>query len=404
MDGGHHLPAGVKGCLPDPGHLRLQLRLGQAALGAPCHQRRLGRLAVDIAALGQSGVRAQGHGGGGAVAVAAVIVHHGHFVLGQGAGLIRADDLGTAQRLHGGQAADNGAALGHIGDADAQHHCHHGSKALGDGGHRQRHSDHEGVKRHVQRKLTGPQQLHAENQHADHQHQLGQHAGQLGQLPLQGRLALLGVGQRVGDLAHLRIHAGLGDHHAAAAIDHGGAHVDHVLPVAQGHILRVILQIQDVNEFGHRHRLAGKGGLLHLHAGALQHAAVRRNGVAGLQQHHIAHHQFLAADGDGLAVPQHLTGGGSHLLQGLDGLFRLALLIHAQHGVDDDHKQNNDYVGKALVLHHCQNGADGSGHQQDNDHRVRHLLEKPFDQGILLGFRQLVSAVFGKADFRLIGG
>ena len=137
VDGGHHLPAGVKGCLPDPGHLRLQLRLGQAALGAPCHQRRLGRLAVDIAALGQSGVRTQGHGGGGAVAVAAVIVHHGHFVLGQGAGLIRADDLGTAQRLHSGQAADNGAALGHIGNADAQHHCHHGGKALGDGGHRQ---------------------------------------------------------------------------------------------------------------------------------------------------------------------------------------------------------------------------------------------------------------------------
>ena len=109
------------------------------------------------------------------------------------------------------------------------------------------------MKRHVQRKLTGPQQLYAENQHADHQHQLGQHAGQLGQLPLQGRLALLSVGQRVGDLAHLGVHTGLGDHHAAAAIDHGGAHVDHVLPVAQGHILRVILQIQDVNEFGHRH-------------------------------------------------------------------------------------------------------------------------------------------------------
>ena len=137
VNGGHHLPAGVKGCLPDPGHLRLQLRLGQAALGAPCHQRRLGRLAVDIAALGQSGIGAQGHSGGSAVAVAAVIVHHGHLVLGQSAGLIRADDLGTAQRLHGGQAADNGAALGHIGNADAQHHCHHGGKALGNGGHRQ---------------------------------------------------------------------------------------------------------------------------------------------------------------------------------------------------------------------------------------------------------------------------
>ena len=257
---------------------------------------------------------------------------------------------------------------------------------------------------HVQGELTGTQELHAEDQHADHQHQLGEDAGKLGQLDLQGRLALLGIGQRVGNLAHLGVHAGLGHHHAAAAVHHGGAHVDHVLPVTQGHVIGVVPQMDQVDELGDGDGFAGQGGLLHLHAGALQHASIRRDGVSRLQQHHIAHHQLLAADGDGLAVTQHLAGGGGHLLQCFDGLLRLALLIHAQHGVDDDHEQDDDHVGKAFVLHHRQHGADGGGGQQNDDHGIGHLLEEPLDEGVLLGLRQLVSAVFGKALRRLGGG
>ena len=314
VDGGHHLAAGVKGCFPHTGQFLLQTGLGQAAFGAPCHQRRLGGLTGDGAVLRQIGVGAQGHGGGGQVSLAAVVVHHGHLVLGQGAGLVGADDLGAAQRLHGSQAADNGAALGHVGDADAQHHRHHGGKALRDSGHRQRHGDHEGVQHHVQRKFTGTQQLHTEDQHADHQHQLGEDAGQLGQLPLQGGLTLLSIGQRVGDFAHLGVHAGLRHHHAAPAIHHGRTHVYHVLPVAQRHVVGVVPQVDQVDELGDRDGFASECGFLHLHAGALQHTAIRRDSVARLQQHHVAHHQIFAADGDGLAVPQHLTGGGGHLL------------------------------------------------------------------------------------------
>ena len=41
-----------------------------------------------------------------------------------------------------------------------------------------------------------------------------------------------GLGESVRDLAHLRVHAGSGDHGFTAAVYHGGAHVDHVLAVA----------------------------------------------------------------------------------------------------------------------------------------------------------------------------
>ena len=39
-----------------------------------------------------------------------------------------------------------------------------------------------------------------------------------------------------------------------------------------------------------------------------------------------------------------------------------------------------------------------------DNHGIGHLLEKPLDQGILLGLLQLVLAVFDKALLRLGGG
>ena len=56
MHGGHHLAAGIEGRFAHAGQLVLQPGLGQAALGTPGHQRRLGGLTVDGAVLRQSGI------------------------------------------------------------------------------------------------------------------------------------------------------------------------------------------------------------------------------------------------------------------------------------------------------------------------------------------------------------
>ena len=401
MYGGHHLAAGVEGGLAAAEEFGLQAGFIQTQLVGPDHKGCLGGLAGHIAVRVDLRVAAEGHGGGDTLFILAEEVHHGHLVLGQGAGLIRADDLGAAQGLHRGQAADDGVSLGHVGDADGQHHRDHGGKALGYGRHGQGHSHHEGIQYQFKVQSAGPQKLNAENHKADAQHQPGEHLGQLAQLDLQGGLALLGLGQSPGDLAHLGVHAGGGDDGGAAAVDHGAAHVDHVFPVAQGDVFLPFGEIDNVNKLGDGHRLAGEGGLLDLQAGALQQAAVRGDRVAGLQQHHVAHHKLLTADDADLAVPQDLGGGGGHLLQSFNGLFRLVLLIYAQDGVDDDHGQDNNYVGKALVLHHGQHAADQRGHQEDDDHGVCHLLQETPDQGFARRVRQPVFAVCLQAAGRL---
>jgi len=62
VDGGHHLPAGVKGGLAHTGGLPLHGGLAQALLGGPVYQSALSGLAHRIARLIGGGVGAQGHG------------------------------------------------------------------------------------------------------------------------------------------------------------------------------------------------------------------------------------------------------------------------------------------------------------------------------------------------------
>ena len=66
---------------------------------------------------------------------------HRHLVGGQGSRLVRADDRGAAQGLHGWQAADDGVLFGHAAGAQGQAGGDDGRKTLRYGGHRQCHGD-----------------------------------------------------------------------------------------------------------------------------------------------------------------------------------------------------------------------------------------------------------------------
>ena len=264
VDGGHHLPGGVEGSLRRTGLLLLQPVLIQPAVHAEAHQRRLRGLALHRAIGILHGVVAEGHSGT-QQSLRAGVLHHRHFILCEGAGLIGADDLRAAQRLHRRQTADHSVVLAHLGDADGEHHRYHRGKTLRNGGHRQRHRHHEGLQHALQRQGTRHQQVKYKDEHANGQHHLGQGVAQLGQLTLQGRLLLLRLGQHTGDLAHLRVHARGGDHHAAPAVYHRRAHVGHVLPVAQRHLFPG----EGLRKLADGDALAGEGCLLDLHGGAL---------------------------------------------------------------------------------------------------------------------------------------
>ena len=380
-DHGHHLAARVKRGLA---HARmLGSQASEPRLAGIVDERTLGRLTHGLAQLlVPLGVGAQSHAGQELLLRRSeLVLDDGHLVLGEGTGLVGADGLRAAKGLDGRELADNRLTLGHLGHAERQHDGHDGNQALGDGGDGKRDSDHKGVE---QRGRIGENVAHAvaddvdaKDDDADDDNHDGEDAAELGKLHLQRRELFLGLGQGAGDLAHLGVHTGADHDGATAAVYHGGTHVAHVLAVAERHVVGAGGELNDVGMLLDGHGLAGKGGLLDLHRGALEHTAVGRDGVARLEHDHIAGHELGARQVHELAVAQHLGLRRAHLLQGLEGLFALGFLDHAQYRVDDNDEHDNGDVGKiGLALDHARKCADNGGNDQHDDHGVGHLLKE----------------------------
>ena len=121
----------------------------------------------------------------------------------------------------------------------------------------------------------------------DHNHN-GQLAGEVVQALLKGRFALLGLVHQGGDLAQLGIHAGGGDQHFRPAIGHQGAGKDHVLLVAQGHLVAV----DAIGGLIYPLAFAGERALVDLQRVVVQDAAVGHHQVAGVQEYDIPGHHL----------------------------------------------------------------------------------------------------------------
>ena len=88
--------------------------------------------------------------------------------------------------------------------------------------------------------------------------------------------------------------------------------------------------------------------------------------------------------------------GRRHVLQGIQGFFRLAFLINAHNGVQN-HNQNDKRGLKKLapVLLHTDHhkGNDGGG-DENQDHDVLELIHKALKIGLFLLFFQFIGTVF----------
>ena len=395
VQGAHRLSFAVKRRLGHARILRAQRARRQALRDRPAHERGLGRLTghgVRLRVMHR--VHAQGHGRGEQVFVAARALRHSHAVLRERAGLIRTDDLRAAERLHGREPADDRAAAAHVRHADGQHDRHDRGQPLRNGRDRETDGDQERVEHDAAVDRSGAQHADREHDRTDAQHEPRQDAAQLRQAQLQGRLILLCLRERVGDVAHLRLHAGLCDDGAAASVDDAAAEIEHVAAVAETDVTG---GRERVGRFCHRHALAGQGGLLGAQARALEHTRIGRNGVARLKHEHVADDQFLAGDGDELPAAQDAAVRGAQFLQGGNGLLGLALLVHAEHRVDDDDDENDDHIGKALVRIRARDGRDQRRREQHEDHWVGQLLEKALHERWFRRFGEHIAPVARKA-------
>ena len=316
---------------------------------------------------------------------------HGHLVLSQGAGLIRADHLHRAQAFHRLELLDDGVLTGHFLGAHGQHDGHDAAQSLGNGSNRQRHGEEQGV----QQAHAAAEQRQAEHQRTDGQDGRRQLAGEVVQALLQGGLALLGLVHQLGNVTQLGVHAGTGDQHHRAAVSDQRAGEHHVLLVSQGGLARR----QSVGGLLHRLGFTGQRALVHLQGIALQQAAVGNHQVARLQVHDVAGHHLGTRHFLAHAVPQDLGHRGGHGFQAFQTFFRLQILHGAQHRVHDEHRKDDQ-----SALHIAGHHGDHRRHGQNKDQQVLKLLQEDHQRAFLFAFRQLVGAVLLQPPGSLLSG
>ena len=305
--------------------------------------------------------------------------HHSHLVLGQRAGLVRADHGHGPQRLDGRKPAHHGVARGHPRRADGQGDRDDRRQALRN--RRDREADH--GKEEIDRRELVRQDAEEERQQPAEDDEDSDPSCELVELARQRRRDLLDAGHEGADATDLGVRRGGHDHPGGLAVRDHGARVGHAVALRDDGVLagrRAVLV--------DGHRLAGQGRLVDLQVAALEQPQVGRHLVARREQDDVARHQFGCGDLMAFARPQDDRVARQHRRHGLQRALGLAFLDVADDRVDDHHAKDDRRVDVMAE----QQGHDPRG-QQDVDEQVVELQGEAQQGAAPRRRRQLVAAV-----------
>ena len=137
-----------------------------------------------------------------------------------------------------------------------------------------------------------------------------------------------------------------------------------------------------------RCRFASQHGLFDLEARRAQESQVGGNAVAGFGQHDVADHETLGGNRQSPPIAQHRGLAREHRADGLERLFRSALLDQSDRRVDDDDCEDHDGVESVTQI-----DGDERRSEENIDEEVVELSEHPREQGARFAGRQAVRSV-----------
>ena len=294
------------------------------------------------------------------------------LVLGQGAGLVRAQHVHARQLLDRRQARHDRLFPGQQARADRHGHRQHGRHRHGNRGHGQHQGELQGGENRV-----ATEQRDSDN----HRHQRYREDDQI-IADFQHRA--LKVADRGRPLHQLRRLAEVG-------VRTGG--IDQCVDFALA------------DDRPREHRLTGlvrdgqglprQRGLIHFDRVALQQACIRRHDVAQAHADDVTRHQLTRRRGDPLPVAFHLCLDRQPGLQRGDGVARLVFFPESDHGIGHKQKQNDAKVRPMPVDRREDHGR--FDHPRD---RPPEIAEE-FQERIGLLFFDLVRPVVGQPFLRL---
>lgn len=153
---------------------------------------------------------------------------------------------------------------------------------------------------------------------------------------------------------------------------------------------------QGLDRLEHGCRLARERRLFHREARDLDQPEVCRHGLTGLEQHHVARHQFARGNVGDRAGAAHARERGREIAQRLYSALRAVFLHEAHHGVEQDDRENCD-----RVLRLAEESRDQACAEQHQDHDIRELPEQHAQRTTPRRLGNLVAPVRGTAPLDL---
>ena len=138
-----------------------------------------------------------------------------------------------------------------------------------------------------------------------------------------------------------------------------------------------------------RHRLAGQRRFFGAQVLRLDEPQVRRNLVAGLEEHDVPRNELLRGKHARLAAAHGPRLGGEHVADRIQRLLGPALLDEPEQRVENDDGEDDRRVDPQ-----AQHQLDEAGAEKDVDEDVVELGEEPHQRAPLLALRQAVRPIF----------
>ena len=318
VDGGHQLTVGIKGDFRKSRRLLVQLILGHSVFMRREDDGSFGGVTnvLFFCAIEDHGtVTAEGGIGEelfdlfgivcadvfGSIFTVRISLGQCHAVLGEGAGLVRADDGRTAESFHGRQTADERIFLDHTLYTDGKYDGNDGRQTFGNGGNGERYGGHEDFQYRNAVCKTDDKDNRAGGKGYD-----AEVFAELCQLLLQGCLTVFFVVKQICDFAHFGIHTGCGDNGGGGTVGDGTAGEDHIVTVAQrclfvADFLRIL--------FG-GYGFTGQRGFFAIQADGTEKSGIGGNEIAGFQSNDVAGNKLRCVD-DGFHTVTDDSGVGS---------------------------------------------------------------------------------------------
>ncbi len=318
-----------------------------------------------------------------------------HLVLGERAGLVRADDGRRAERLDRGELADDGAALRHALHAEREGDGRDRREPLGDGRDREAHRleqelvpaavalQHPAREEHAPRGRGSPRGCACRSRRASRS---------------SGVVRSRGRRISADRCPSSRARARRDDDRAPLAANDARADEEHRRPVAERRVVRHC----GARVFQHGDALARERALLGGQVDGLQQARVRGDRVAGLDLEHVAGHELRRRDHLHFVASTHARVGRLHLLERLERGLGATLLEKPEQRVEHDDEQNGGRRRRSAraSARPCDRSVDDGDHGRDEERendRVRELPEQLQERALADGLRELVRAVTREA-------